>query len=57
MTRKEMIAACIDVQISKGIVKPENRELQIKARLKGLGAVRPMSWTECKSLYDSYFGA
>lgn len=55
MTRKEMITACVDNQIARGIVKPENRTMQINARLKGKGYVKPMSWSECKSWYDTVF--
>lgn len=51
MTRKEMISYCVDDQIKRGIVKPENRSLQIKARLKGLGLVKAMSKTECENWY------
>lgn len=50
-----MITACVDNQIARGIVKPENRTMQINARLKGKGYVKPMSWSECKSWYDTVF--
>lgn len=53
LTRKEMISACVDNQIERGIVYPENREMQIKNRLKGGYGLRAMSWSECKSWYDS----
>lgn len=55
MTRKEMIEACVDDQIKRGIVKAENRQMQINARLKGRFGVPAMSWTECKSWYDKIF--
>lgn len=35
MTRKEMITACVDDQIKRGIIKAENRKMQINARLIG----------------------
>lgn len=53
MTRKEMIAACVDDQIARCIVKPENREMQIKARLKGAFA---MSKAECEAWHKAIFG-
>lgn len=55
MTRKEMIAACVDDQIKRGIVKAENREMQIKARLKGLGAAKAMSKAQCENWYNEVF--
>lgn len=55
MTRKEMITACIDEQIKRGIVKAESREFQVKAHLKGMGASRPMSVTQCKDWYKAVF--
>jgi len=56
MTRKQMIEAIINDQIKRGIVKAENKQMQINARLKGCGALRPMSLRECKEAYDGYFG-
>ena len=53
MTRKEMITACIEDQVARGIVKPERKEFQIKARLTG--GFR-MSYSECKRWYDDVFG-
>lgn len=53
MTRKEMIEACVDDQIKRGIVKAENREMQIKLRLTGNFK---MGWSDCKSWYDEVFG-
>lgn len=55
MTRKELITACVEDQIRRGIVKPEGKELQIKARLKGIGCVKPMSKAECESWYRKVF--
>lgn len=52
MTRKEMIAACVDDQIKRGIVKAENRAMQIKARLTGRFA---MSKAECEHWYNEVF--
>lgn len=55
MTRKEMIAACVDDQIKRGIVKAENRTMQINARLKGRGLVKAMSKSECEKWYNDVF--
>lgn len=55
MTRKEMISACIDDQIARGIIKPESRERQIRARLKGGAGLPPMGWHECSSWYENVF--
>ena len=52
MTRKEMISACVDDQIKRGIVKAENREMQIKMRLKGYYA---MSLAQCQNWYNQVF--
>lgn len=52
MTRKEMISACVDDQIKRGIVKAENRQMQIKARLNGAFA---MSKAQCESWYNAAF--
>ena len=52
MTRKEMIAACVDDQIKRGIVKAENRAYQINSRLKGRFN---MSYAECLNWYNSVF--
>ena len=32
MTRKEMITACVEDQIARGIIKAENKAMQIKKR-------------------------
>lgn len=55
MTRKEMIAACVDWQIERGIVKPERRAFQIKCRLKGFGMAKAMSKAECEEWYNAIF--
>lgn len=55
MTRKEMITACVDDMIRRGIVIPENRAKQIKYRLTGRYGIPAMSWSECKSWYDAVF--
>ena len=57
MTRKQMIAACVDYQIKKGIVKPENRAMQIKVRMFGRGLVKAMSKSECVEWYNAIFKA
>lgn len=53
MTRKDMITACIEDQINRGIVNPNNKKMQIDARLNGRFQ---MSWSECKRWYDAVFG-
>lgn len=53
MTRKELISACVDDQIKRGIVKPENRAMQIKKRLTGTYA---MGKADCERWYKSVFG-
>lgn len=55
MTRKEMITACVDDQIARGIVKAENRSMQIAVRLKGRGFVKAMSLAECERWYNAVF--
>lgn len=56
MTRKGMVAACVDEQIARGVVRPENRRRQIRARLRGDGIFRPMSLRECREWYEDVFG-
>lgn len=56
MTRKNMITACIDNQIERGIIKEEERELQIKWRLKGFAGSKPMNFTACERWYNEVFG-
>lgn len=55
MTRKELITKCVEDQIARGIVKLESKEMQIRARLKGMGGCKPMSKAECESWYKSVF--
>ena len=55
MTRKELIAACVDNQIERGIVKAENRTNQIRYRLKGGAGLKAMSLSQCQSWYNSVF--
>ena len=55
MTRKELISACVDDQIKRGIVKAANRTMQIKARLNGANGVKAMSKTDCVNWYNSVF--
>ncbi len=55
MTRKEMITKCVEEQIKSGIVKAENKALQIKARLNGKYGIKPMSKTECQAWYNALF--
>lgn len=56
MTRKEMIAACVDDQIARGIVKAENRAKQIKVRLNGSRYIKAMSKSDCENWYKEIFG-
>ena len=55
MTRKEMITACVEDQIARGIVKSENKEKQIKWRLNGYGGIAAMSKADCESWYKKVF--
>ena len=56
MTRKEMITACVEDQIARGIVKAENKSMQIKKRLVGSGYIKAMSKAECERWYNEVFG-
>lgn len=56
MTRKELITACVDDQIARGIVNPDNRNKQITWRLKGFAGVKAMTKAECESWYKAVFG-
>lgn len=47
-----MITACVEEQIARGIIKVENKEMQIKARLTG---VFKMSWSDCQRWYNEVF--
>lgn len=55
MTRKEMITACVENQIARGIVKAENKAKQIKVRLVGSGYIKAMSKAECERWYNEVF--
>lgn len=54
MTRKQLIAACVDDQIKRGVIKAESREKHIKMRLNGAYA---MSKAKCEQWYKEVFGA
>ena len=55
MTRKEMITACVEDQIARGIIKAENKAMHIKRRLNGSGYMKAMSRAECESWYNAVF--
>ena len=55
MTRKEMITKCVEDQIARGIIKEDNKQFQIKARMKGYAGIKAMSYSECLSWYESTF--
>ena len=57
MTRKQMIEFCVNDQIARGIVKPEKRNVQVSMRLKGCGAAKPMSYSDCLAWYESTVNA
>ena len=50
MTRRELAEIIVDDLIERGITKAERKEAQIQGRLKGVGALKPMSWTD---LYET----
>ena len=50
MTRKELAEVIVNDQIKRGVVKPEKKDFQIKARLKGCGYLKAQSWMD---LYES----
>lgn len=54
MTRRELAEVIVDDQIRRGVVKEERREFQIKARLKGIGQAKPMSWIDLYNTVVSY---
>ena len=35
MSRQQLVTLLVEDQIKRGVVKPENKEMQIKARLSG----------------------
>lgn len=43
MTRKELAELIVEDQIKRGVIKEENRDFQINARLKGCGSLKAMS--------------
>lgn len=56
MTRKQLITACVENQIEKGIVKKENKEKEINAKLNGVGNwLKPMNKAQCTSWYNDLF--
>lgn len=55
MTRKEMITACVENQIARGIVKAENKANQIKVRLFGNSYIKAMSKADCERWYNEVF--
>ena len=56
MTRKQLITACVENQIERGIVKKENKEMQINIRLNGgHSGQKPMLKAECQRWYDDLF--
>lgn len=50
MTRKEMITYCVEDQIRRGVVKAENKALQINSRLNGWNR---MSVSACRDWYEA----
>lgn len=52
MTRKEMITACVNDQINRGMIKAENKARHIKSRLTGS---HKMSYAECEKWYNEVF--
>ncbi len=57
MTRKEMITACVDVAIKKGVVTAESRTMLIKTLLNGNGCFKAWSKAECERMYTAFFKA
>lgn len=55
MTRKEMITACVENQIERGVIRPESKATQIKARLNGMYGIKAMSKAECLEWYQVTF--
>lgn len=54
MTRRELAEIIVDDQIKRGIVNEENRDLQIKARLYGIGSLKPMTKNELYRVVKSF---
>lgn len=57
MTIRELVSACVDDQIKRGIVKPEKREFQINVRVKGGCGVSRMTKREAVAWYEDVFPA
>lgn len=57
MTRKEMITACVDDAIKKGVVTAESRTMLIKTLLNGNGCFKAWSKAECERMYTAFFKA
>lgn len=55
MTRKELITACVENQIERGVIPSESKAFQIKARLSGMGGLKAMSKAECLEWYQVTF--
>lgn len=55
MTRKEMITKCVENQVERGMVRPENKSRQIAARLNGSGYIKAMSKAACERWYKELF--
>lgn len=49
MTKKEMITACVDDQVKRGIIKEEEKEIIIKMQMKSRG------WSSCERWYNDVF--
>lgn len=47
-----MITICVEDQIRRGFVKPENKNRHIRSRLLGSGLIKPMKKAECQKWYD-----
>lgn len=53
MTKKEMITKCVENQIERGVIKAENKEMQIKARLRS--GLCYMTLEEAQEWYNEVF--
>lgn len=51
ITRKEMATLLVEDQIKRGIIKSENKEMQVEARLNGM---LKMSWMELYNYCTKY---
>ncbi len=52
MTRKEMVTACVENQVQRGIIKEQDKDFIIKSNLIGWNR---MSYTQCLNWYKSIF--